>query len=62
MTGMYSKVDSDSGSDSDATDVKTCPECGHTGDPVKHEQRVDRADPTNTVVVLAQCGECGYAF
>ncbi|WP_161605824.1 hypothetical protein [Halococcus thailandensis] len=42
------------------TDGETCPNCGHTGDPIIHEQRVDHADPSNTVPVLAQCGECGY--
>ena len=42
------------------TDDETCPNCGHTGEPIVHEQRVDHADPTNTVPVLAQCGECGH--
>jgi DNA-directed RNA polymerase subunit M/transcription elongation factor TFIIS len=56
---VFEEMSSYSRSDESA-DEETCSNCGHTGEPVVYEQRVDHADPTNTVAVLAQCGECGY--
>lgn len=46
----------------DDAPTRTCNDCGYEGPVIEIEQRVDRHDPTNTVVIMEQCSHCGNAL